>query len=95
MLLIGLLALAVLVVAALAQGSGLGGTRLDPEAVQRDVAQQFEETEGVALDLTCDQDMTVEPGRSYQCEGRTADDERVTVTIRVTDDEGAYTWSDR
>jgi hypothetical protein len=92
-LLLGVLALALLVVAAVLLGSGLGGTRLDPESVQRDVAQQFEELEGVSLDLTCDEDMTVAPGRSYQCRGRTADDEQVTVTLRLTDDEGAYTWS--
>jgi hypothetical protein len=92
-LLLGVLALAVLVVAAVLFGSGLGGKRLDPGSVQRDVAQQFEELEGVSLDLTCEDDMTVAPGRSYECRGRTADDEQVTVTLRLTDDEGAYTWS--
>ena len=39
--------------------------------------------------------MTVEQGRSYQCRGRTADDEQVTITLQLTDDEGGYTWSDR
>ena len=94
-LLIGLAALVVLVAAAIVRGSGLGGTQLDPDAVQRDVAEQFEEAYGVAVDLTCDQDMTVEQGRSYQCQGRTADGQPVTVTLQLTDDEGAYTWSDR
>jgi len=94
-LLLGIVVLGVAVVVAVAQGSGLGGTRLDPDAVQRDVAEQFEELEGVALELTCDEEMTVEPDRSYRCQGRTADDERVTVTITLTDDEGGYTWADR
>ena len=32
-------------------------------AVERDVAEQFEEREGVAIDLTCDEEMRVETGR--------------------------------
>jgi hypothetical protein len=62
--------------------------------VQRDVAAQFEQREGVAIDLSCDQEMTVEAGRSYRCDGTTADGEQVTITIRVTDRDGDYTWSD-
>jgi hypothetical protein len=62
--------------------------------VQRDVATQYEQREGVALDLTCDQDMDVVDGRTYECAGTTADDQDVTVTITITGTDGDYTWSD-
>ncbi len=62
--------------------------------MQRDVAAQFEERENVPLDLTCDQDMAVETGATYTCQGTTGDDEDVTITIRITDDGGAYEWSE-
>ena len=68
--------------------------KLDPQAVQRDVAAQFEERENVSVDLTCDEDMTVDTGATYTCEGTTGEDEDVTITIRVTDDDGAYEWSE-
>ena len=85
--------LTVIVVGVLVYVFASGTTRLDPSAVERDVAEQFQEREGVALDLRCDEDMTVEDGRSYQCVGTTADDEDVTVTITITGLDGDYTWS--
>jgi hypothetical protein len=84
---------AVLLVVPFLPGLG-GGTALDPDVVQRDVAEQFEEREGVALQLSCDGDMTVEPGRSYDCAGLTADGEPVRITITVTDEDANYTWSE-
>jgi Domain of unknown function (DUF4333)/Collagen triple helix repeat (20 copies) len=71
------------------------GTRLDPDAVERDVAAQYEQREGVRLDLSCDEDMNVRPGSTYQCDGRTGDGHDVTITIEVTSTDGDYTWSDR
>ena len=72
----------------------LSSTILDPAAVERDVARQFEEREGVALDLQCDERMIVRPGGDYECEGTTADGEDVELLITVTDREGAYTWAE-
>ena len=75
----------------------LGSTKLDSGATARDVAQQFEEREGVAVDLSCDDDMDVENGATYACDGTTADGEDVTLTITITDadaDPPTYTWSE-
>ena len=93
-LLFGLLVLALLIGLAFTLTARLGTTRLDPRAVQRDVASQFEQREGVALDLSCNQKMTVEDGRTYTCDGTTADGDPLTITITITSTNGDYTWSD-
>lgn len=68
---------------------------LDASAVERDVAAQFEQREGVAIDLDCGDDMKVRPGATYTCTGRTADGESVTLKIAITDaDTAAYTWTE-
>jgi hypothetical protein len=68
---------------------------LDRAAVERDVAAQFEEREGVAVDLDCSDEMTVKSGSSYECTGTTADGEDVTLQIRIEDeDSAAYTWTE-
>jgi hypothetical protein len=73
----------------------MSSTVLDRNAVQRDVAAQFEEREGVAIDLSCDDEMKVEEGATYRCTGTTADGEDVTLEIAVTDEEtAAYTWTE-
>jgi hypothetical protein len=73
----------------------LQSTVLDPTAVERDVAAQFEEREGVAVELSCPGEMTVESGSSYECTGTTADGEDVTLQIRIEDeDSAAYTWTE-
>ena len=73
----------------------LQSTVLDPAAVERDVAAQFEQREGVAVDLSCADDMAVAEGQSYRCTGVTADGEEVTLQITVTDEESAaYTWTE-
>jgi hypothetical protein len=92
--LLWLLALAALLVVAVVVPTELGSTRLDPRAVQRDVATQFEQREGVAIDLTCDGIFTVQAGATYQCEGTTANGEQVPITITITNADGDYTWSD-
>jgi hypothetical protein len=72
-----------------------GSTVLDQGAVERDVAAQFEEREGVAIDLTCPADMEVSSGASYECTGTTAANEEVTLQIAITDeDSAAYTWTE-
>jgi hypothetical protein len=92
---VGLVVLALLVVGlAITLPFVLGSTRLDPQAVQRDVAAQFEQREGVAIEVRCEDEMTVESGKSYRCDGTTADDDPVTLTILITSDDGDYTWSD-
>jgi hypothetical protein len=95
--LVGGLAVAalLLVVGAVAAALALRSTVLDPAAVERDVAAQFEQREGVAIDLTCREEMEVEEGESYPCTGVTADGEEVTLQITVTDeDSAAYTWTE-
>ena len=73
----------------------LQSTVLDPAAVERDVAAQFEEREGVALELDCDDDMEVDANATYECTGTTADGESVTLDIAITDeDTAAYTWTE-
>jgi Domain of unknown function (DUF4333) len=69
---------------------------LDRAAVERDVARQFQEREGVAVNLSCDHEMKVERGASYECTGTTAQGEEVRLRITVTDERtAAYTWSER
>jgi Domain of unknown function (DUF4333) len=85
----------LLVVAGLGLAFALRSEVLDPRAVERDVAAQFEQREGVAVDLDCSDDMKVDVGASYECTGVTADEEPVTLEITITDEEGpAYTWTE-
>lgn len=71
----------------------LSSTVLDPSTVERDVATQFEEHNGVPLDLRCPQDMTIESGEVYRCTGTTADGEQVEIEIQIADSlDGEYTW---
>ncbi|MGY1717726.1 DUF4333 domain-containing protein [Blastococcus sp. SYSU DS0552] len=94
-LLVGLLVLAAVLVGGVVLASTTGPTVLSRSAVERDVAEQFEQREGVAVDLDCDQEMRVEEGATYACIGVTADDEEITLRIEITDAEGArYTWSE-
>jgi hypothetical protein len=94
-LVLGLVTLALLLVLATVLADLLGPTVLDREAVERDVAAQFEEQQGVAIDLTCRDQMRVETGATYQCTGVTAADEAVTLQITITDENiAAYTWSE-
>ncbi|GAB3197440.1 hypothetical protein GCM10027261_22570 [Geodermatophilus arenarius] len=71
----------------------LGQDVLDRAQAESDIAQQFEETFGVAVDVSCDDEMVVEDGATYECTGTTDDGEDVTLQIAITDaDEAAYTW---
>jgi hypothetical protein len=73
----------------------LQSTVLDPAAVERDVAAQFEQREGVAVELNCADTMEVSANASYECSGTTSDGEAVTLQIAVTDENSAaYTWSE-
>jgi len=95
--LIGILAgvLILLVGGGFALAFALRSTELDPHAVERDVAAQFQQREGVKIDLTCADEMPVEKGKSYTCSGVTADDEPVTLKITITDEKtAAYTWTE-
>ena len=94
-LLLGLAMLALLLAIAMVLANVLGPTVLDRGAVERDVAVQFEERHGVAIDLTCDEQMRLETGGTYACTGVTADGERVTLQIEITDENFAtYTWTE-
>jgi hypothetical protein len=73
----------------------LSSTILDRAAVEEAVSTQFEQREGVALDLECKRRMIVRPGADYECEGTTADGEEVEIRIEITDENGAYTWAEK
>jgi len=73
----------------------LGATVLDAGAVERDVAAQFQQREGVAVQLNCPSDMTVDKGAVYTCTGTTAQGENIRLKITVTDaTTAAYTWTE-
>jgi hypothetical protein len=93
-------ALAAVVVVAVAVAVVLSFTLrtrvLNRSAVERDVAAQFQEHEGVAIRLDCADSMALTTGAMYRCVGTTADGERVTLQIRVTDAQKArYTWAEQ
>jgi hypothetical protein len=93
---VGLVVLAVLVIGvAIALSFALGPTRLDPQAAQRDVAAQYEQRDHQAIDLSCPDKMDVEAGKTYTCDGTTADGQQLTITLTITNADGDYTWSDR
>jgi hypothetical protein len=92
---LGLVALAVLLVLAVVLSRLLGDQVLDRSAVERDVAAQFQQNYGVAVELSCPETMVVENDAVYRCTGKTTDGEEVTVEIRITDPEDAeYTWGE-
>ena len=97
---VGLIALVtgvllVVIAGVVALVMSLQSTVLDPDAVERDVAAQFQEREGVAIELDCAGDMEVDEGATYECRGTTADGESVTLQIAITDAEtAAYTWTE-
>jgi hypothetical protein len=91
----GIVIPAVLLLVAVVLARLFADTVLDTGAVEDDVAAQFEEIEGVAVELTCDDEMQVEQGSDYECTGTTADGEEVTLRIVITDEtDAAYTWEE-
>jgi hypothetical protein len=71
----------------------LGQDVLDSGRAERDIAEQFAETFGVGLEISCEQEMVVENGATYECAGTTEDGEDVTIEVAITDEESAaYTW---
>jgi hypothetical protein len=38
--------------------------------------------------------MVVADGRTYECDGTTADGDPVTITLELSGTDGDYTWSD-
>ena len=95
-LIAGLAVLLLLVVGAVLLFVFLGGsTVLDQGAVERDVAAQFQEREGVGVDLTCPADMEVSADATYECSGMTENGEDITLQIAITDEgSAAYTWTE-
>ena len=91
----GIVVPAVLLLVAVVLARLFADTVLDTGAVEEDVAAQFEEVEGVAVDLSCDDEMQVEQGADYECTGTTADGEEVTLRIVITDEtDASYTWEE-
>jgi hypothetical protein len=88
---VALLVIAAVVVLVRAQQA----TVLDASSAERDVAAQFEQREGVAVDLTCPDDMKIRAGATYECRGKTADGESVTLRLTITDVKStAYSWAE-
>jgi hypothetical protein len=85
----------VVIAAAVVMVRTFQSTVLDAASAERDVAAQFQEREGVAIDLTCPGDMAVRKGATYTCTGKTADGEAVTLRLAITDAKtAAYTWTE-
>jgi hypothetical protein len=83
----------LLVAGAAALAFTLQATVLDRTSVERDVATQFQEREGVALELDCAQEMVVDEGATYECVGITDQGEELILEIAITDEtDAAYTW---
>jgi hypothetical protein len=71
----------------------LGQDVLDPDRAESDIAQQYEEIFGVGIDVSCDDEMIVEDGATYDCSGTTEDGEDVSIGVTITDeDSAAFTW---
>jgi hypothetical protein len=72
----------------------LGPGELDVAQVQRDVAAQYEAREGVALELSCPDEMPVESGGVFACRGTTAEDDDLYVEIQIADpgEDVDYHW---
>jgi hypothetical protein len=88
---VALLVIAAVVVLVRAQQA----TVLDASSAERDVAAQFEQREGVAIDLACPDDMKIRAGATYDCRGKTADGETVRLRLTITDvKNAAYTWAE-
>lgn len=95
-LFLGLGALVVVVAVGVVLLLTLGPTVLDSSAAERDVAAQFQEQYGVAVELDCPEDMEVDDGASYDCTGTTEAGEEVTLRLTISDAENnAYTWSEQ
>jgi hypothetical protein len=97
---VGLIALVTAVVLLVIAGvvvlvMALQPTVLDAASAERDVAAQFEQREGVAVELDCPDNMKVRAGATYTCTGTTADGESVTLRLSITNPKtAAYTWTE-
>lgn len=69
---------------------------LSTSAVERDVAEQFQQEQGFSVKLTCTDTTRLVDGGTYHCSGGSGEGESGTVTIRMTDPQAAtYPWTDR
>jgi hypothetical protein len=83
----------VIIGVAIALALLLGQDVLDAGRAESDIAQQYEETFGIGIDVSCDEEMVVEDGATYECSGTTEDGEDVTIDVAITDAESAaFTW---
>jgi hypothetical protein len=67
---------------------------LDRSAVEESVSAQFEDREGVAVELVCDPQMHVRSDARYRCAGVTADGESLEIELTPTDEAGSFTWAE-
>lgn len=93
------LVLALAVAAVLAVGLVLLVVRelprgLDPAAVEREVAAEYEERTGVAVEVRCPEEMPENSGEVQPCEGARPDGEVVYIEIQIADpgEDVDYHW---
>jgi hypothetical protein len=67
---------------------------LDRSAVEEAVTAQFEDREGVPVELVCDPQMQVRTDARYRCAGVTADGETVEIELTLIAEGGGYTWAE-
>ncbi|WP_106847983.1 DUF4333 domain-containing protein [Blastococcus sp. Marseille-P5729] len=95
-LIAGIAAAAVLLLGGLGTWLALGpmSTKvLDKDKLASDVAAQYEQEYDAPLsDVSCNDDLVVEEGKSYTCSAK-EDGEDVSIKIEITNEDGAYTWS--
>lgn len=67
---------------------------LDRAAVEREVAAEYEERIGTAVEVRCPEDMPVASGEVYPCEGTRTDGDVVYIEIQIADPGGErdYNW---
>jgi hypothetical protein len=72
----------------------LGPGELDAAQVERDVAAQYEQREGVAIDVRCEEDMPKESGGVFACDGTTSEGEDLYIEIQIADpgEDVDYHW---
>ena len=67
---------------------------LDSGSVEREVAAEYEERIGVAVEVRCPDEMPVASGEVYACEGTRTDGAVIYVEIQIADpgEDADYRW---
>lgn len=67
---------------------------LDAATVEREVATEYEGRTGVAVEVSCPEEMPSNSGEVYACEGARADGDVVSIEIQIADpgEDSDYRW---